>query len=414
MKRRVVITGLGTVNPLGNDVATTWDSAQHGRGGIARITLFDATAYKTQIAGEVKGFDPVALFGRKEARRMDRVAQLGLAAADEAIADAQLTIPEDEQERVGAILGSGLGGMWAISEGLETLITKGPARVSPFLVPMGLPDTVPGMISINYRLRGPNMSIATACASSNNAIGEAFRNIVRGDADVMISGGAEAGVLPLTVSGFNAMTALSTGRNECPEIASRPFDRERDGFVPGEGAAILILEELEHALARGAKIYGEMLGYGTSADAYHISAPPDDGSGAVLSMRRALKDAGMEPDQIEYISAHGTSTPLNDKAETVALKALFGEKAYDIPVSSSKSMHGHLMGAGSALEAIIAIKGMAAGIMPPTINYEFPDPECDLDYVPNTARAASFHNFMSNGFGFGGHNATIIVGKFTD
>lgn len=413
MKRRVVITGLGTVNPLGNDVAATWDSAKNGRGGIARITLFDASAYKTQIAGEVKGFDPVALFGRKEARRMDRVAQLGLAAADEAIADAQLTISEDEQERVGAILGSGLGGMWAISEGLETLITKGPARVSPFLVPMGLPDTVPGMISINYRLRGPNMSIATACASSNNAIGEAFRNIVRGDADVMISGGAEAGVLPLTVSGFNAMTALSTGRNECPEIASRPFDRERDGFVPAEGAAILVLEELEHALAREAKIYGEMLGYGTSADAYHISAPPDDGSGAVLSMRRALKDAGMAPDQIEYISAHGTSTPLNDKAETVALKALFGEKAYDIPVSSSKSMHGHLMGAGSALEAIIAIKGMAVGIMPPTINYEFPDPDCDLDYVPNTARARPFDNFMSNGFGFGGHNATIIVGKFT-
>lgn len=413
MKRRVVITGLGTVNPLGNDVAATWDSAKNGRGGIARITLFDASAYKTQIAGEVKGFDPVALFGRKEARRMDRVAQLGLAAADEAIADAQLTISEDEQERVGAILGSGLGGMWAISEGLETLITKGPARVSPFLVPMGLPDTVPGMISINYRLRGPNMSIATACASSNNAIGEAFRNIVRGDADVMISGGAEAGVLPLTVSGFNAMTALSTGRNECPEIASRPFDRERDGFVPAEGAAILVLEELEHALTRGAKIYGEMLGYGTSADAYHISAPPDDGSGAVLSMRRALKDADMAPDQIEYISAHGTSTPLNDKAETVALKALFGEKAYDIPVSSSKSMHGHLMGAGSALEAIIAIKGMAADIMPPTINYEFPDPECDLDYVPNTARTRPFDNFMSNGFGFGGHNATIIVAKFT-
>ncbi len=413
MKRRVVITGLGTVNPLGNDVTTTWDAAHNGRGGIARITLFDASAYKTKIAGEVKGFDPVALFGRKEARRMDRVAQLGLAAADEAIADAQLTISEDEEERVGAILGSGLGGMWAISDGLETLLTKGPGRVSPFLVPMGLPDTVPGMISINYHLRGPNMSIATACASSNNAIGEAFRNIVRGDADVMISGGSEAGVLPLTVSGFNAMTALSTSRNDCPEIASRPFDRERDGFVPGEGAAILILEELEHALARGAKIYGEMLGYGTSADAYHISAPPENGAGAVLSMRRALKDAGLEPGQIEYINAHGTSTPLNDRAETIALKALFGEKVYDIPVSSSKSMHGHLMGAGSALEAVIALKGMEAGIIPPTINYEFPDPDCDLDYVPNTARAVPFQNFMSNGFGFGGHNATIIVGKFT-
>ncbi|MBP8002892.1 MAG: beta-ketoacyl-ACP synthase II [Chloroflexi bacterium] len=412
MKRRVVITGLGTVNPLGNDVTTTWESARNGRSGIARITLFDATNYKTQIAGEVKGFDPVALFGRKEARRMDRVAQLGLAAAQEAITDAQLTIAPDEEERVGAILGSGLGGMWAISDGLETLITKGPGRVSPFLVPMGLPDTVPGMISINYHLRGPNMSIATACASSNNAIGEAFRNIERGDADVMISGGAEAGVLPLTVSGFNAMGALTTSRNDCPENASRPFDRERDGFVPGEGASILILEELEHALARGAKIYGEMLGYGTSADAYHISAPPEDGSGAVHSMRRALRDAGMEPGQIAYINAHGTSTPLNDKAETVALKALFGEKVYDIPISSSKSMHGHLMGAGSALEAVIAIKGMEAGIIPPTINYEFPDPDCDLDYVPNTARATPFQNFMSNGFGFGGHNATIIVGKY--
>lgn len=412
MKRRVVITGLGTVNPLGNDVTTTWEAARNGRSGIARITLFDATNYKTQIAGEVKEFDPVALFGRKEARRMDRVAQLGLAAAQEAIADAQLTIPEDEQERVGAILGSGLGGMWAISDGLETLLTKGPGRVSPFLVPMGLPDTVPGMISISYHLRGPNMSIATACASSNNAIGEAFRNIERGDADVMISGGAEAGVLPLTVSGFNAMGALTTSRNDCPEIASRPFDRERDGFVPGEGASILILEELEHALARGAKIYGEILGYGTSADAYHISAPPEDGSGAVHSMRRALRDAGMEPGQIAYINAHGTSTPLNDKAETVALKAMFGEKVYDIPISSTKSMHGHLMGAGSALEAVITIKGMEAGIIPPTINYEFPDPDCDLDYVPNTARAMPFANFMSNGFGFGGHNATIIIGKY--
>jgi len=413
MKRRVVITGLGTVNPLGKDVATTWHSARRGKGGIARITLFDASEYKTQIAGEVKEFDPVALFGRKEARRMDRVAQLGLAAAHEAMADAQLNITEDEQERVGAIMGSGLGGMWAISEGLETLITKGPGRVSPFLVPMGLPDTVPGMISIYYHLRGPNMSIATACASSNNAIGEAFRNIVRGDADVMVSGGAEAGVLPLTVSGFNAMGALSSSHNDDPETASRPFDKERDGFVPAEGAAILILEEREHALARGAKIYGEILGYGTSADAYHISAPPDDGSGAVLSMRRALKDAGMEAGHIEYINAHGTSTPLNDKAETVALKALFGEKAYDIPISSTKSMHGHLMGAGSALEAIIAIKGMAEGLIPPTINYEHPDPECDLDYVPNTARAMPFKNFMSNGFGFGGHNATIIIGKYS-
>lgn len=413
MKRRVVITGLGTVNPLGNDVTTTWEAARNGRSGIAQIRLFDASHYKTQIAGEVKEFDPVALFGRKEARRMDRVAQLGLAAAQEAIADAQLIISEDEQERVGAILGSGLGGMWAISDGLETLITKGPGRVSPFLVPMGLPDTVPGMISINYHLRGPNMSIATACASSNNAIGEAFRNIQRGDADIMVSGGAEAGVLPLTVSGFNAMGALTTSRNDCPEIASRPFDRERDGFVPGEGASILILEELEHALARGAKIYGEMLGYGTSADAYHISAPPEDGAGAVHSMRRALRDAGMEPGEIAYINAHGTSTPLNDKAETIALKALFGEKVYDIPVSSTKSMHGHLMGAGSSLEAVIAIKGMEAGIIPPTINYEFPDPDCDLDYVPNTARAVPFHNFMSNGFGFGGHNATIIVGKYT-
>ncbi|MCL4869417.1 MAG: beta-ketoacyl-ACP synthase II [Anaerolineae bacterium] len=412
MKRRVVITGLGTVNPLGHDVATTWEAAKNGRSGIARIALFDATEYKTQIAGEVKEFDPVALFGRKEARRMDRVAQLGLAAANEAIADAQLVISEDEQERVGAILGSGLGGMWAIAEGLETLISKGPGRVSPFLVPMGLPDTVPGMISIHYHLRGPNMSIATACASSNNAIGEAFRQIVRGDADVMVTGGAEAGVLPLTVAGFNAMGALSTSHNDCPETASRPFDRDRDGFVPGEGAAILILETLDHALARGAKIYGEMLGYGTSADAYHISAPPDDGSGAVHSMRRALQDAGLQPGQIEYVNAHGTSTPLNDKAETIALKALFGEAAYNIPISSSKSMHGHLMGAGSALEAVIAIKGMEANIIPPTINYQTPDPDCDLDYVPNQARAAAFNNFMSNGFGFGGHNATIIVGKY--
>lgn len=411
MKRRVVITGLGTVNPLGNSVAATWEKAAAGKSGIGPITAFDVSNHKTKIAGEVREFDPDALFGHREARRMDRVAQLGLAAAGQALEDAGFTINESNRDRVGVVLGNGMGGLATILDNAHTYHERGASRVSPFFVPMMLPDTVPAVISIHYGCRGPNMSIATACASSNNAIGEATRIIQYGTADVMISGGSEACILPLSLAGFNVMGALST-RNDDPESASRPFDKERDGFVPSEGAAVLVLEELEHALARGARIYGEVLGYGTSADAYHISAPAENGAGAMQSMRLALADAGLTPADVDYINAHGTSTPLNDKSETAAIKTLFGEQAYRVPISSTKSVHGHLMGAAGALEAVISLKAIEHGLIPPTANYETPDPACDLDYVPNVGRAAEIKVLMSNVFGFGGHNATIILGKY--
>lgn len=410
MKRRIVITGLGTVNPLGNDVETTWQMAANGRSGITTITAFDATDFKTRIAGEVKGFDPDALFGRRDARRMDRVSQLALAAANQAIEDAELQVDDSNRHRVGVVLGSGIGGIGAVIDNANTLSKRGPNRISPFFVPMMLPDSAPGTISIVHGYRGPNMSIATACASSNNAMGEAARMVADGSADVMLTGGTEAGILPLCIAGFNAMGALST-RNETPETASRPFDRTRDGFVPGEGATVLVLEALEHAQARGAHIYGEFLGYGTSADAYHISAPLENGAGAVQAMQAALASANLTPGDIDYINAHGTSTQLNDSSETAAVKQVFGDHAYNIPLSSTKSMHGHLLGSTSALEALIAIKAMEAGLIPPTINYETQDPACDLDYVPNTARPHTINTFMSNGFGFGGHNATVVMGR---
>ncbi|HSH01136.1 MAG TPA: beta-ketoacyl-ACP synthase II [Anaerolineae bacterium] len=411
MKRRVVITGMGSVNPLGSSVAETWENACNGRSGIAPITLFDATELKTQIGGEVKGFDPVALFGRRDARRMDRVNQLAVAAANEAMEQSGLTINDENRYRVGVVIGSGVGGVGALIENVNTFNEKGARRVSPFFIPMMLPDTAPGHIAIVHNLRGPNMSIATACASSNNAMGEAMRMIQRGDADAILTGGTETGVVAECIAGFNAMGALST-RNETPTTASRPFDLSRDGFVPGEGAAILVFEALEHAQARGATIYGEILGYGTSADAYHMSAPLENGEGAMQAMRLALKDAGLEPADVDYINAHGTSTPLNDSSETLALKGVFGDAIRDIPVSSTKSMHGHLLGATSALEAVICFEAMRAGMAPPTINYETADPECDLDYVPNKARPADIKVAMSNGFGFGGHNAVVVLGKY--
>jgi 3-oxoacyl-[acyl-carrier-protein] synthase II len=410
-RRRVVITGLGTINPLGNDVATTWASVVAARSGIGPITAFDPAGLATRIAGEVKNFDPLAVFGRREARRMDRVTQLALAAAGEALQDAGLTIDEGNKDRIGVILGSGIGGLGAIVDNVNTMNEKGPGRVSPFFVPMMLIDTAPGTIAIHFGCRGPNMAVVTACASSNNALGEAAKTVLGGAADVVLTGGTEACLLPLTIAGFNVMGALST-RNEVPEAASRPFDKNRDGFVPSEGAAVLIFEELEHALARGAHIYGEFLGYGASADAYHISAPAENGAGAVLAMRAALKDAGLKSEQIDYVNAHGTSTPLNDKSETAAIKTVFGEHAYRLPVSSTKSLHGHLMGAGGALETLIGVKAMVAGLIPATINYETADPECDLDYVPNKPRRAEINRFMSNSFGFGGHNATIIIGSW--
>ena len=406
---RVVITGLGTYNPLGHTPQTTWEQVATGQNGIGPITLFDARDHKAQIAGEVKEFDPIALFGRKEARRMARLTQLALAAANQAIEDAAFT-PQLNRERVGVMIGSGMGNLDPIVENSQTLHERGPSRVSPFFVPMMLVDTPAALVSIEHGFSGPNMFVATACATSNNAIGEAGKLIQRGDADVMIAGGTEACILPLAIAGFGVMGALST-RNEDPSHASRPFDKERDGFVTAEGSAILVLESLDHAQARGAHIYGELLGYGSSADAYHISMPHESGHGAAKSMQLALADAGLRPEQVDYINAHGTSTPLNDKAETAAIKTVFGEYAYQIPISSTKSMHGHLLGATGAVEAIICLKSMENGLLPPTINYETADPDCDLDYIPHTARPGQPHIIMSNGFGLGGHNATIILGK---
>jgi 3-oxoacyl-[acyl-carrier-protein] synthase II len=410
---RVVITGMGAITPLGNDVETFWRNVVAGRSGVGPITLFDASAMKTRIAAEVKGFDPEAWFGRKEARRMDRYAQFALAATQQALQDARLDPAHVDRERVGVILGTGIGGIGALVQGVETLMTRGPDRISPFMVPMMLADTAPGLIAIAYGFRGPNMAVVTACASGTNAIGEAMHLIRRGDADVVIAGGAEAAILPVAVAAFNVMGTIST-RNEEPERASRPFDRTRDGFVMGEGAGILILERLEHARARGARIYAEVVGYGTSADAYHITAPLENGEGAALAMRRALADASLSPREIDYINAHGTGTPLNDKSETQAIKAVFGEAAYDVPISSTKSMIGHLLGAAGAVEAIVCIRAVADGVIPPTINYENPDPECDLDYVPNVARHQPVRTAISNSFGFGGHNACLIFRRYED
>ncbi len=411
MNRRVVMTGLGAVTPVGNDVSTMWNNLLAGTSGAGPITLFDATGFKTHFACEVKGFEAGAFLGKKEARRMDRFTQFALVAAQQALADSALVIDATNTARIGSYIGTGIGGISTLETELRQMVVKGPDRVNPFLVPMMLPDSAAGQIAIQFGLRGPNMAIVTACASGNNAIGEATECIRRGAADVMIAGGAEAGVTPIAVAGFNNMTAIST-HNVNPVQASRPFDKERDGFVIGEGAGIVVLEELDHAVTRGAKIYGEILGYGASADAYHITAPDENGAGAVQAMRAALQQANLQPDQIEYVNAHGTSTPLNDRSETHALKTVLGETAYRIPISSTKSMTGHLLGAAGAVETVICAKVLTEAIIPPTINYEHPDPECDLDYVPNTARAASVKTIMSNSFGFGGHNAVLIFGRY--
>jgi len=410
-KRRVVITGLGTFNPMGNDVETTWQRITGGQSGIGPITSFDARDYKTHFAGEVKEFDAAAHFGRKEARRLSRVTQLALAATEQAMSDAQLMVTDSNRDQIGVIIGSGMGSMEPTISNTVTLNRKGPRRVSPFFVPMMLADTPAATISIAFGLCGPNMSVATACATGNNALGEAAVTIQRGAADVMVAGGSEACILPLAMAGFGIMGAIST-RNDAPEQASRPFDRERDGFVVSEGAAILVLEELEHARGRKALIYGEFLGYGSSSDAYHISQPSSDGAGAAKAMRAALLDAGLQAGEIDYINAHGTSTQLNDQAETAAIKATMGTHAYQVPVSSTKSMHGHLLGATGALEAIVCLKSVQTALIPPTINLQNPDPACDLDYVPNQARPSGIQYVMSNGFGLGGHNASIVLGKY--
>ena len=412
MRRRVVVTGMGCISPVGNTVKETWDALLAGKSGAGPITLFDASRHKTRFAAEVKGFDPVAVFGNRDARKMDRFAQFATVATLEALEQAGLNVDESNRDRIGVVLGTGIGGIGTIMEQAETMRERGPDRVSPFLVPMMISDSAAGMLAIRLGVRGPNMALATACASGNNAIGEAMEMIRRGAADMMIAGGSEGALVPITMAGMNVMGALST-RNDDPLTASRPFDKDRDGFLMGEGSGILILESLESAQARGANILCEMSGYGTTDDAYHISAPAENGAGAANSMKYALEDAGLEVTDINYINAHGTSTPLNDKSETAAIKTVFGEQAYKIPISSTKSMTGHLLGASGAVEAVFSILAMQKGIIPATINYQTPDPECDLDYVPNQPRKVEVKHAMSNSFGFGGHNATLVFSQFT-
>ncbi|HOS43203.1 MAG TPA: beta-ketoacyl-ACP synthase II [Armatimonadota bacterium] len=381
-----------------------------GESGAGPITHFDAEGYDARFACEVKGFDPSAFMDRKVARHLDRFAQIGLAAAKEAVADSGLEITDANAERIGVVVGSGIGGIATFEKQHSILLEKGPGRVSPYLIPMLISDMAAGIISIETGARGPNMAIVTACASSAHSIGEAVEMVRRGAATAVITGGAEATICPVAMAGFSSMKALSF-RNADPRRASRPFDRQRDGFVMGEGAGILVVEDYAHAAARGATIYGEVLGYGATGDAYHMTSPDLEGRGAISVMRRALAQAGLDPGQLGYINAHGTSTPLNDRVETAAIKDVFGEAAYRVPVSSTKSMTGHLLGAAGAMEAIFCVLGMRDQVIPATINYEEPDPDCDLDYVPNTPRAAAYTTAMSNSFGFGGHNACLIIGK---
>jgi len=411
MRRRVVVTGLGCVSPLGLNLNETWAALLAGKSGAGPITRFDASKHKTRFAAEVKGFDPVALFGTREARKMDRFAQFAVAAAQEALDQSGLQITEENRDRVGVVVGTGIGGITTMIENYEALNERGPDRVSPFLIPMMIADSAPGILAIRTGARGPNLALATACATGSNAVGEAAEMIWRGAADAMIVGASESAVVPLAMAGMNVMTALST-RNESPETASRPFDKTRDGFLMGEGAGMVILESLESAQARGAKILCEFSGYGASDDAYHISAPAENGAGAALSMKLALEHAGLKPQDIDYINAHGTSTQLNDKSETAAIKTVFGEYAYKVPISSTKSMTGHLLGASGAVETAICARVLMENILPATINYQTPDPVCDLDYVPNAPRPAKPQHVMSNSFGFGGHNATIVMSRF--
>ncbi|MEE9217079.1 MAG: beta-ketoacyl-ACP synthase II [Anaerolineales bacterium] len=412
-RKRVVITGLGALSPLGNTVKDTWDSILESRSGIGPITHFDAGNLLTRFAGEVKGFDPVAELGHKLARRLDRVTQMTVVATKQALDHAKFKITEANRDRIGAIIGTGVGGISTIIDQVKQYLEKGPRWVSPFVVPMMIPDAPGGQIAISFGMRGPNYALVTACASGTNAIGEATEIIRRGAADAMIAGGSEAGIVPLAIAGFNKMDAMSK-RNDDPERASRPFDLNRDGFVLGEGSAQLLLESLEHAKARGAEILAEIVGYGTTNDAHHVTAPAENGAGAAASMELALEDAQLEVDEIDYINAHGTSTKLNDLSETAAIKTVFGEAAYDIPISSTKSMTGHMLGAAGGVEAIFCVKALVEGVMPPTINYETSDPDCDLDYIPNTKREKELGHVMSNSFGFGGHNATLVFTKVED
>ena len=411
MKKRVVITGLGAITPIGNDVKAFGEALLEGKSGIGAITRFDAGEYDAKIAGEVKGFDPTAFIDKKEARRMDRFAQFAIAAAKMALADSGMDLEQEDRTRIGAFVGSGIGGMETLHDQYKTLFEKGPNRISPFFIPMMIANMAAGQVSIALRLQGPSSCVVTACATGTNCIGDAMRIIQRGDVDAMVAGGTEAAISPAGMAGFCSMKALST-RNDAPEKASRPFEKDRDGFVMGEGAGIVVLESLEHALARGARIYAELAGYGANADAYHVTAPAPEGVQAARCMELAVKDAGIALTDIDYINAHGTSTPLNDKNETLAVKALFGAHANNLAISSIKSMTGHLLGAAGGIECVATTLTVMNDMMPPTINYETQDPELDLDYVPNQARAKVVRAALSNSFGFGGHNATLLVKKF--
>ncbi len=407
MKRRVVVTGLGAVSPFGLGAPALWAGVKEGRSGIARITLFDPAEFPVHIAGEVKGFDPEAHFDRKAVRHLDRVTQFALLCAEEARKDAGLDLDRTDRDRVGAVIGSGIGGLDTTEKQVMTLHERGVRRVSPFLVPMMMINAATGEVAIAQGLRGPNFCVSSACASANHALGVAAMTIRAGQADVMFAGGSEAALTPIGLAGFCSARALSK-RNEEPERASRPFDRDRDGFVFGEGAGVLVLEELEHARARGARIYCELSGFGNTDDAFHITAPHSEGEGASRAMAMALRDAGLAPTDIQYINAHGTSTELNDKLETMAIKRVFGDHAGRLAISSTKSMIGHLLGAAGGVEAIITALSIHEGVAPPTINLENPDPECDLDYVPGTARPMEIGAALSNTFGFGGHNACLL------
>ena len=410
-KTRVVVTGLGAVTPLGNSVPEYWRAICEGRSGVGPITRFDPKRLDARIAAEVRGFDPLKVIEKKELKKLDLFIQYALAAGVEAVEDAKIDFSQVDPTRAGALVGSGIGGILSILEWHRVLLEKGPSRISPFFIPSLIVNMASGQLSIRYKLKGPNSSVVTACATGNHAIGDAFRIIQRGDADLMVAGGSEAIIDELPIGGFAQMKALST-RNDDPARASRPFDADRDGFVAGEGAGIVVLEHAEHARRRGAHIYAEVVGYGMTADAYHMTAPDPDGDGAVRAMTGALRDGGIRPEDVGYINAHGTSTPYNDRTETLAIKQVFGDHARRLAVSSTKSMTGHLLGAAGGIEAIVTVLALQQGILPPTINYETPDPECDLDYVPNVARKAEVELALSNGFGFGGTNATLAFRRW--
>jgi 3-oxoacyl-[acyl-carrier-protein] synthase II len=412
-KRRVVITGIGVISPIGNGKDNYWNALKEGKNGIDKITRFDATEFPTQIAAEIKDFDPHDYMDKKEARRMDRFTHYAIAASKQALEDSEIDLKKVDVNRFGVTLGSGVGGIETLEKEHKKLLQKGARRVSPFFIPMMISNIGAGHISIAFGVKGPNTTAVSACASSTNAIGDAFKIIERGDADLMFAGGAEASITPLSIAGFCTMKAMST-RNDDPKRASRPFDKERDGFVMGEGSGIIILEELEHALKRGAKIYGEIVGYGMSADAHHITAPAPEGEGAARAMKNAVLDANINPEEVDYINAHGTSTPLNDKFETLAIKTVFGDHAYKLSVSSTKSMTGHLLGAAGSIEAIACLLAVKENYIHPTINLTNPDPELDLDYVPNVGKNKEVRYALSNSLGFGGHNASLIFKKYEE